>query len=121
MAVETLTVLMGTTEHPLPVLALKDRRGRKPHRSKQWTLVRAVEKVLYDLTDGQRSIGSFANFLSKHTMREAVLVCEKACIAEHLLTEDELDAGDALPPPHRSPPQRLMMPPLHRFPQCSRR
>lgn len=96
--VETLTVTLRGQTHPFPTLAFVDRRGRKPWRPKTWVLVRGLERVLYGVRDCGRSTGAFANHLSKCTLADAVLVCDKASVAEETITTEELQAGVVLAP-----------------------
>ena len=96
VAVERVAVALGGAEHAIAVLSFVDRRARKAAR-KQWVLVRGLERVLYGVRDGGRSTGAFGAHLSKCTMRDAVLVCEKQSVADDLLTEAELDAGAHTP------------------------
>ena len=91
---ETLTVHLGERALPFPTLAFVDRRGRKATwRSKTWVLVRGIERVLYGVEPGVRSTGRFATFLSSCTLRDAVLVAEKARVVDETLTQPEMDAG----------------------------
>ena len=112
---ETLTVHLGEQAHPFPTLSLVDRRGRKATwRSKVWVLVRGIERVLYGVQPGSRSTGRFATFLSSCTLRDAVLVAEKARVADATLTQPELDAGACPPEPRALAasfcPHRLLLP-----------
>ena len=92
VATETLAIALGGAEHSFPIFSFLDRRTRKPQR-KQWVLVRAVERLLYGVTEGSRSTGRFALHLGKCSMAESVLVCDKAAIEEEVITQDEFDAG----------------------------
>ena len=93
VATETLSVTLSGTAHDMPVLSFVDRRGRRPHRRKQFLLVRAIERLLFGVRDGARSTGAFAAHLSKNTLTDAVLTCERARVEDNTLTNDELDAG----------------------------
>ena len=53
---ETLSVQLRGEAHPLAVLSLLDRRRKRSTR-KAWVLVRALEKMLYDVAPGGRSTG----------------------------------------------------------------
>ena len=98
VAMETLAIALGGEEHAFPILSFLDRRGRKDQR-KQWVLVRAVERLLYGVTEGARSTGRFALHLGKCSMADSVLVCDKAAIEDETITQDEFDAG-TLPSPN---------------------
>ncbi len=102
--VESLAVTMGDTEHELRVLSMIDRRGRKPHRRKQWLLVRGLERLLHGIGAGDRSTGRFALHLGKCSMADSVLVCDKAAVEAETITQEEMDTGEASRPPP---------PPLH--------
>ena len=99
--VETIVVAMGAVEHELRVLSMVDRRGRKPHRRKQWLLVRGIERVLHGIGDSDRSTGRFALHLGKCSMAESVLVCDKAAVEAETITQEEFGTGTRrrLPPP----------------------
>ena len=103
VATETLTIAHHGQEHAFPVLSFVDRRGRKPYRRKQWVLIRAVERLLFGVHESARSTGAFANHLSKCTLADAVLVCDKAAVEDETLTANEFAAGahcnTPLPPP----------------------
>ena len=92
VATETLAIALGGAEHNFPIFSFLDRRTRKPQR-KQWVLVRAVERLLYGVTEGSRSTGRFALHLGKCSMADSVLVCDKAAIEEEVIMQDEFDAG----------------------------
>ena len=117
VAVERVVVALGGAEHALAVLSFADRRARKATR-KQWLLVRGLERVLYGVHDACRSTGAFGAHLSKCTMRDAVLVCEKQSVADDLLTEAELDAGARAPPPPAPTASRAAPPLAHEALRC---
>ena len=87
---ETLTVALRGVEHALEVLSLPDRRKRGA-KQKAWVLVRAVEKLLYDVQ--ARSTGRFADHLARMSMADGVLVAERRTVDAGTLLEDELAAG----------------------------
>ena len=88
--IQTLNVQLGGAQHELTVLSLVDRRKRGSKR-KQFCLVRAIEQLLYNVT--QRSTGRFATHLSNMSMEDSVLVASRATVTEGILLESELDAG----------------------------
>jgi hypothetical protein len=90
--VETLSIELHDMAHAFPILSLPDRRGRKPYRQKQWCLVRAIEKLAFDVRD--RSSGAFAQHLEACSMADAILVAEKAAVTAGVLVQEELDAGE---------------------------
>ena len=93
VATETLAIGLGGEQHSFPIFSFLDRRMRKPQR-KQWVLVRAVERLLFGVTEGVRSTGRFALHLSKCSMAESVLVCDKAAVEEEeTITQEEFEAG----------------------------
>ena len=94
VATETLTLALGGEEHTLTILSFVDRRGRKPHRRKQWLLVRAIERLLFSVRDGARSTGAYAAHLGKCSMSDAVMCCERAKVNDGTLTDAELHAGE---------------------------
>ena len=100
--VETLTIELGGTKHAFPILSILDRRGRKPHRRKQFCLIRAIEKLTHDVH--QRSSGAFANHLNACSMADAILVAQKSAVEDGLLLQAEFDAGIL---PHCDPPPHL--------------
>ena len=93
VATQRLTVTLGGEEHELTVLSFIDRRGRRPHRRKQWVLVRSIERLLFGVRDGARSTGALVAHLNKCTLGDAVLTCERARVNDNTLTDDELNAG----------------------------
>ena len=104
VASQQFTVALGGAEEEFSVLSFIDRRGRKPHRRKQWILVRSIERLLYGVGAGSRSTGAFACHLSKCSMSDAVLCCEKACVDDGTMKQDELDAGCCTHPKSRLTP-----------------
>ena len=93
VATETLAIALAGEEHSFPIFSFLDRRMRKPQR-KQWVLVRAVERLLFGVTEGVRSTGRFALHLSNCSMAESVLVCDKAAVEEdETITQEEFEAG----------------------------
>ena len=99
--VETIAVALGGQEHDLRVLSMIDRRGRKPHRRKQWLLVRGIERLLHGIGASDRSTGRFALHLDKCSMQDSVLVCDKAAMEAETITQEEFGTGShtSLPPP----------------------
>ena len=93
VATETLSVTLSGTVHEMAVLSFIDRRGRRPHRRKQWLLVRGVERLLFGVGAGDRSTGAFQAHLSKCSMSEGALVSDKACVEDETLTQAEFDTG----------------------------
>ena len=106
VAAERFTVALGGGEEMFSVLSFIDRRGRKPHRRKQWILVRSIERLLYGVGAGSRSTGAFACHLAKCSMSDAVLCCEKARVDDNTMTQEELNAGSSprCAAPHLSQP-----------------
>lgn len=94
VATETLTVALSGKETQLTVLSFVDRRGRKPYRRKQWLLVRGLERLLFNVGEGQRSTGAFAAHLGKCSMSESVLCCERDRVNDETMREDEFQAGE---------------------------
>ena len=92
VATETLAIAFNGETHSFPIFSFFDRRGRRELR-KQWVLVRAVERLLYGVTEGSRSTGRFALHLAKCSMADAVLVCDKSSVEDELITQAEFDAG----------------------------
>ena len=97
VATQRLTVALAGEEHELTVLSFIDRRGRRPHRRKQWVLVRSIERLLFGVRDGARSTGALVAHLNKCTLGDAVLTCERARVNDKTLTDDELLAGTSYP------------------------
>ena len=91
--VETIAIALGGHEHDLRVLSMIDRRGRKPHRRKQWLLVRGIERLLHGIGAGDRSTGRFALHLDKCSMQDSVLVCDKAAVEAETITQEEFGTG----------------------------
>ena len=105
VASQQFTVHLDGAEEQFSVLSFIDRRGRKPHRRKQWILVRSIERLLYGVGAGSRSTGAFAAHLSKCSMSDAVLCCERSRVDDGMMKQDELDAGCSTPlPQSRSTP-----------------
>ena len=92
VATETLIIALDGEDHSFPILSFIDRRGRKEQR-KQWVLVRGVERLLFGVRDGARSTGAFQLHLSKCSMADSVLLCDKAAVEDEAITEEEFDAG----------------------------
>ena len=109
--VETIAVTLGGQDHDLRVLSMIDRRGRKPHRRKQWLLVRGIERLLHGIGAGDRSTGRFALHLDKCSMQDSVLVCDKAGVEAETITQEELGTGR---PRRRSLPCSFDPPPCFR-------
>ena len=107
VATQRLTVALAGEDHDLTVLSFIDRRGRRPHRRKQWVLVRSIERLLFGVRDGARSTGALVAHLNKCTLGDAVLTCERARVNDNTLTDDELNAGTShstlASPSHLSP------------------
>ena len=101
VATQRLTVVLAGEEHDLTVLSFIDRRGRRPHRRKQWVLVRSIERLLFGVRDGARSTGALVAHLNKCTLGDAVLTCERARVNDNTLKDDELNAGTSHPQPSK--------------------
>ena len=93
VAVETLSVTIGSREEQISVLSFVDRRSR-PARRKQWLLVRSIERLLFSVGAGDRSTGAFAAHLARCSMADAPMCCEKALVNDGTLTQAEFDAGE---------------------------
>ena len=109
VAVQELSVSLNGTEETLSVLSFIDRRKR-PFRRKNWLLIRGIERLLFGVRHGDRSTGAFAAHLSKCSMADSVMCCEKARVTENTMTQQELDAGVYVSPPLPPPNQRALAP-----------
>ena len=91
VATKTVTVKLHGEEIDLSIVSFIDRRSR-PHRRKQFVLVRAIEALCFNVGPGDRSTGAYAAHLSKCSMAQSIMTVEKALVEDKTITQEELDA-----------------------------